>query len=337
MKAKFAIVVAALLVTLAPTAYTQDAAKPFIGRWALTIPGGAAGWLGITQDKGYLDGEILWGGGSVVPVESVYIDGDTLVVTRHHKVERKDAAGAVIRTQIFTETIAAQVDGDSIALTRERPRNDGAGVDKDTFGGRRIPDLPPAPDLAGVTYGEPISLFNGQNLDGWELTNPNQVNGWRAENGLLVNDPVQKEGQPRISYGNLRTQQEFEDFNLTLEVNVPQKGNSGIYLRGIYEVQIHDSHGQPPNAHNMGGIYSRIAPAVSAEKPAGEWQQYDITLLDRHVTVKLNGQTIIDNQPLLGITGGALWSDELRPGPIYLQGDHTGVQYRNIVLRPIVK
>jgi hypothetical protein len=76
---------------------------------------------------------------------------------------------------------------------------------------------------------------------------------------------------------------------------------------------------------------------VSAEKPAGQWQTLDITLLDRHVTVKLNGKTIIDNEPLLGCTGGALWSDQFRPGPIYLQGDHTGVSYRNIVLTPIVQ
>ena len=87
----------------------------------------------------------------------------------------------------------------------------------------------------------------------------------------------------------------------------------------------------------MGGIYSRITPSVNAEKPADQWQTLDITLVDRHVTVKLNDQIIIDNEPLLGCTGGALWSDEFRPGPIYLQGDHTGIRYRNIVLTPVVK
>jgi hypothetical protein len=87
----------------------------------------------------------------------------------------------------------------------------------------------------------------------------------------------------------------------------------------------------------MGGIYSRITPMVSAEKPAGQWQSLDITLVDRHVTVKLNGKLIIDNQPLLGCTGGALWSDQFKPGPIYLQGDHTGINYRNIVLTPVIE
>ena len=53
--------------------------------------------------------------------------------------------------------------------------------------------------------------------------------------------------------------------------------------------------------------------------------------------LRKHGKKIIDNQPVLGCTGGALWSDELRPGPIYLQGDHTGIEYRNIVIRPVVQ
>ena len=66
----------------------------------------------------------------------------------------------------------------------------------------------------------------------------------------------------------------------------------------------------------------------------GEWQSYDITLVGRLVTVVLNGKTIISNQQIPGITGGALDSDEAAPGPLYLQGDHTAVEYRNIVLTP---
>lgn len=311
--------------------------EPFLGRWALTIPGGGAGWLGVTNEQGFLDASILWGGGSVVPCESAYTDGDTLVVTRVREVERKSADGKVVRKQQFTETIKAKVEGDTLSATQIKPKEDGTGVDRNAFTGKRIPPLPPAPDLSKASYGEPITLFNGKDLEGWKLTSSFMTNGWRAENGELVNDARQEEGKPRKNYGNLRTEREFEDFNLKLEVNVPEKGNSGIYLRGIYEVQIEDSYGEPLDTHNMGAIYSRIAPLVSAEKPAGEWQSYDITLCDRHVTVKLNGQTIHDNAPLQGCTGGALWSDEFRPGPIYLQGDHTSVRFRNIVLTPIIK
>jgi len=309
-----------------------ESANPYIGRWALTIPGGGAGWLGVEEVNGELKASILWGGGSVVPVDDVDMDGDNLLLVRIHKNRRRDG-----KVDEIKEKIIAKVSGDVLALTQIMPRRDGKGENRSDFTGKRIPPLPPKPDLSKVKYGKPIKLFNGENLDGWKLTNPRRVNGWSVKDGVLVNNPKQKEGQPHISYGNLRTEAEFEDFNLKLEVNVPRSGNSGVYLRGIYEVQISDAYGKSLDSHNMGGIYSRITPTVSAEKPAGQWQSLDMTLLDRHVTVKLNGKLIIDNQPLLGCTGGALWSDQFRPGPIYLQGDHTSVSYRNIVLTPIIE
>jgi hypothetical protein len=314
-----------------------EGVKPYLGRWALTIPGGGAGWLSVVQENGYLDAKILWGGGSVVPVANVYMDEDTLNVTRVRKVERKDSRGKVVRTQTLTETIIAKVSGDEMRLTQIRPNPNGKGVYRSEFTGKRIAPLPPKPDLSKVKYGKPIVLFNGTNLDGWKLINPGRANGWSAEDGVLVNRPVQQKGKRHISYGNLRTAAVFEDFNLKLEVNVPRNGNSGVYLRGIYKVQVSDSYGKNLDAHNMGGIYSRITPTVNAEKPAGRWQTMNITLLDRHVTVELNDKVIIDNEPLLGCTGGALWSDEFRPGPIYLQGDHSEISYRNIVLTPIIK
>lgn len=331
--------VAAVTVLLAQSTFAADAANPFVGRWALTLPGGGAGWLGITQEQGYMDGSILWGGGSVVPVASVFMtdDGETLYVTRIHEVKRKDAAGKVVRTHQFAEAIVARLSGDQMNLVRMQGRENGRGLIRQEFIGNRIPPLPAAPDLSKVEFGSPVSLFNGQNLEGWKLTDPNHVNGWSAENGLLVNRPVQQEGKPHKAYGNLRTEKEFEDFNLTLETRVEKNQNSGIYLRGIYEVQVADTHGRKLDSHNMGGIYSRITPTVNAEKPSGEWQTFDITLVQRHVTIILNGKKIIDNKPLLGCTGGALWSDESRPGPIYLQGDHTGVEYRNMVLRPVLR
>ncbi len=327
-----AILLAAVCSPPTP-ASAQD--NPFIGHWELTIPGGGAGWLGVTQENGYLDARILWGGGSVVLVSSVYVDGGTLYVTRTRKLERKDKK-KVVRTHSFTETITATVSGDTLRLTQAKPNPNGKDVARKVFTGKRSPPLPPKPDLSKLNYGAPIQLFNGKNLDGWTLTNPKQANGWSAINGVLDNNPAQPEGR-RVSYGNLRTEAHFEDFNLKLEVEVPKGGNSGIYLRGIYEIQVSDSYGKPLDAHNMGGVYSRISPTVSAERPAGQWQAMDITLADRHVTIILNGTTIIDNEPVLGCTGGAMWSDVAKPGPIYLQGDHKAVKYRNIVLRPIKK
>jgi hypothetical protein len=150
----------------------------------------------------------------------------------------------------------------------------------------------------------------------------------------LVNDPVQVQGQ-RVSYGNLRTDAEFEDFKLTLEVNIPEGSNSGVYLRGIYEMQVVDSYGKELDPHNMGALYSRITPSVAAEKKPGEWQTMELILCKRHITSILNGVKIIDNQPAYGPTGGAMHACVLIPGPIYLQGDHGKVLYRNIVLTPI--
>jgi hypothetical protein len=328
--------VLALCLTVALHASADPSA--FVGRWALTIPGGAAGWLEVKKENGWFDGSILWGGGSVVPVASVAIADGTLTVTRVTEVERKDPAGKVIRKQQLTETITAMVEGDTLKLTQVKPRANSTGFDRAEFSGKRIPPLPARPNLATVKFGEPIALFNGRDLSGWRLIDPKAENGWSVENGLLANRPApQVQGQPRRRFGNLRTEREFEDFNLKLDVSVPQGSNSGVYLRGIYEVQVADSFGKPLDSHNMGAIYSRITPTAAAEKSPGEWQSLDVTLVDRHVTVVLNGKTIIDNQPIAGCTGGAMWSDEFRPGPIFLQGDHGAVSYRNLVLRPVVK
>lgn len=324
-----------LMLLLAPLGFA-DSLEPFLGNWALVLPGDGPGWLQVKQEHRYLDGSLLWYGGSVNPLESVYLDGDTLYATRSREVERKDDEGSTVRKQRLTDIYTFTVSGDTLTGELASPRNNGMGVDRHAFTGKRNPPLPDPPDLSKVKFGEPITLFNGENLEGWIVSPPTARSAWRAEGGLLINEPPHREGAIKIPYGNLRTEQEFDDFNLTLEVNVPPNGNSGIYLRGIYEVQVADTYGKPLNAHNMGGIYSRYAPLVAAEKPAGEWQHYDITLVNRHVTIKLNGELIHDNTPLEGCTGGALWSDEFRPGPIYLQGDHTAVQYRNIVLTPVI-
>jgi len=195
-------------------------------------------------------------------------------------------------------------------------------------------DAGEAPDLTKVEYGQPLQLFNGKDLSGWKLINPKQANGFKVVDGVLVNDPVIVEGK-RVNYGNLRTEKEFYDFKLSLDVNVPEHSNSGVYLRGMYEIQVFDSFGKELDSHNMGALYSRVAPTQSAEKPGGEWQTMEMILCKRHVTVILNGKTIIDNQPAYGPTGGAIIADVFKPGPIYLQGDHGKVSYRNIVLTPI--
>lgn len=330
----FVVVMLFLAVTITPT---NADVEQFVGRWALDLPGGA-GWLQVEKADGYLDANILWYGGSVVPVDYVHMEDDVLVVTRLSRVERdKDENGDPQRIQTRATRIEFALHGDILVGKQLEPSNNGLGTNVSRFTGTKIPDLPSAPNLKKLKYSEPINLLNGKNLTGWELKEPNKKNGWTIKDGALFNNPVQEEGKPHVNYGNLKTVQKFEDFNLKMQVNVPKGNNSGIYLRGIYEVQVYDSYGKPLDSHNMGAVYSRITPTVAAEKPAGEWQDINITLCDRHVTVILNGKTIIDNQPLLGCTGGAMTSNEFIPGPLYLQGDHGEVSYRNIVLTPIVK
>ena len=311
----------------------RAAENPFLGYWSLHIPGGGAGWLGVSAKGDGLAVQMLWGSGSVFPVDQAQLVDGELVLTRRHRTDRKLPDGEPV---VITETIRATLDGtDGLKLTTVKP-NDAGGESRAEFSGHRQSPPPPAPDLSRVQFGPPQALFNGTNLDGWEPVESQAFNGWHADQGLLVNtQSPAPDGKDRW-YANLRTVAEFEDFSLHAETRVPPKGNSGIYIRGTDEVQIFDSYGKPLNPHNMGAIYSRICPTAAAEKPAGEWQTVDILYVARHATVVLNGVKIIDNQPVLGPTGGALWPEMDRPGPIYLQGDHTGIEYRNLVLRPVV-
>ena len=310
-----------------------QAENPFLGRWALTIPGGGAGWLGVEEKSGQITSSILWGGGSVVPTTKTQLDGSKLIVTRESKNKIKTPEGKEI-TETTTETITAEVNGDVLRLGTVKNKPGAKAFEQAEFAGQRIAPIPPAPDLAKLKFGDPIALLHSSSLVGWRLINPKDANGWSIQDGVLQNRVTKEKGK---HYGNLRTDAEFEDFNLTMEVRTMAGSNSGIYLRGIYEVQVMESFGKPRDSHHMGALYSRITPSVAAEKPPGEWQTLDISLAYRHLTVILNGKTIIDNQPVQGCTGGALTSDETKPGPLYLQGDHTDADYRNIILRPIMK
>jgi hypothetical protein len=310
----------------------------FLGQWTIDIEGGSVGWLEVRQEDNFLDADVLWGGGSVLPVSSVFLAKDEyLVVQRTDNVVRKtDVNKNPVKSQMVTSWMEIRRNGEKIDGILLSPRANGLSVDTTTFTGTKLPQVPAAPDLANLKFGKPITLFNGKDLTGWRLINEKQTCGFKVVDGALVNDPVQTEGAPHISYGNLRTEKEFEDFNLKLEVNVPAGNNSGVYLRGLYEIQVVDSYKKELDPHNMGAVYSRIKPVTAAEKPAGEWQSLDITLCKRHATVILNGVKIIDNQPIYGPTGGAMKSDVFAPGPIFLQGDHGKVSYRNILITPIV-
>ncbi|HCN83189.1 MAG TPA: DUF1080 domain-containing protein, partial [Sphingobacteriaceae bacterium] len=309
----------------------------FLGQWGFDIKAGGIGWLDIRQENGYIDADVLFQGGSIVPATSVYLAADVLYLGRGTRkiIRTKDASGVETRSMMFPGWMEIKKTGNKITGYYITPKSNGIGADSSYFSGSKMPPMVPAPDLSKVKYGKPIQLFNGKDLTGWRPFDPKLALGFKVVDGTLMNNPVQTLGQAHVGYTNLRTDKEFEDFNLKLEVNVPARSNSGIYLRGMYEVQVEeghiDSHGKNLDSHNIGGLYSRISPTVNAEKPAGTWQTMDITLVDRHVTVILNGTKIIDNQPVDGPTGGAISTNVNAPGPLILQGDHSIASYRNIV------
>lgn len=205
-----------------------QAESVFTGRWALTIPGGGAGWLGVEEKGGAFSSSILWGGGSVVPTQGTRVEGDTLIVTR----EQKNKEG-----KVTIETITARAEGDALKLTSSKKNAEGKEVGKlAEFTGKRIPAIPAKPDLSQVKYGSPIALLNGKDLTGWKLLNQKADNGWSVVDGVLQNRVMKAKDK---HFGNLRTEAEFEDFNLKTEVRTQEGSNSGIYLRGIYEVCDH--------------------------------------------------------------------------------------------------
>jgi len=183
-----------------------------------------------------------------------------------------------------------------------------------------------APDLTREkppVWGNPKNLLDN-NMSRWIIPANNKFS---MIDGVMVNES---------KGGNLVTKEKFDDFKLSIEFRYPENSNSGVYLRGRYEVQIEDGYGMDVNNLMIGGIYGFIEPAVNAAKRAGEWQTFEITLVGRHVTIVHNGIEVISNRPIPGITGGSLNSNEGEPGPIMLQGDHGPVEFRKIVITPAV-
>ncbi len=176
---------------------------------------------------------------------------------------------------------------------------------------------------ANPEWDKPISLFNGKDMTGWHTNDANQ---WLVKEGILIS--------PK-SGANLISDEKFMDFKLHTEFRYPEGSNSGIYLRGRYEVQIADNIGLDPMDIYFGGVYGFLEPNENAAKAPGEWQTYDITLIGRRVTIVANGKTIIQDQTIPGITGGALDSREWQPGSFFIQGDHGPVEFRSFVVTPV--
>lgn len=281
--------------------------SPIEGKWDITLDWAGKpkpSWLEVRHSGNkYLVGYFVGPGGSARPVSSVKFADNKVSFTLPPQWD--DGSDLVVEATLENDKLTGTlVDADG---------------KKYNFTAVRAPLL-----FRGTTakWGTPIKLFNGKDLSGWHTEGENQ---WKVENGIL--------SSPN-SGSNLISDQKFNDFKLHVEFKCPPGSNSGVYLRGRYEVQIDDAKGKPALVDHMSAIYGFIAPIENPAKDPGEWQTYDITLIGRLVTVVANGKTVICQQIIPGVTGGALDSNEGEPGPIYFQGDHGPIQYRNIVITP---
>ena len=310
------VMILSLLLALLPvsTLNAQTSIKPYLGRWDLTLKTPKQelpSWIEISEGQG--QPRILLVGISehATPLRQVQV--------KNGEIEFLSPKGE----EGFGEdmTFKGKLVGGQLGGTTT-----GTSGTSWPWIGRRAPTLK---RTGPVKWGKPITLFNGKDFTGWRFSDPSRSSVWKVQGGILVRDGNGAE---------IITTSKFEDFKLHVEFNCGPQSNSGVYLRGRYEVQIETNSSQDPPNRRMGGVYGFIAPSLELPRKPGEWQTYDITLVGRTVTVVQNGQTIIDRQEIPGITGGALDSHEGLPGPIYLQGSEDGhVAFRDIIITPAEK
>ncbi len=303
------LVTATLLTAAAlPLVTAQNKTGRLAGRWDLIVTTSSdtyPSWFEFTEKNGTPAVRVVGRVASVHPGENLKVQGPQATFTSSEWFGKP--------TKVTWDLTAGPG-----GLTGSQTREDG------TVGHIVGVPQPPLSRPMPASWSKPEPLFNGKDLTGWEPDNPSE-NHWKALHGELVNE---KAG------ANIRSARKLTDFKLHIEYNCPKDGNSGVYLRGRYEIQVaYEKPGVNDKFHDMGAIYGFLAPSVELPSKAGEWESFDATLVGRMVTVIRDGVKTIDNQEIPGITGGALDSREAEPGPLYIQGDHTGgMKYRNITI-----
>lgn len=292
-----------------PTIAASRPASAYLGRWDLTVKTPTRerpSWIEITDDHGRIEGLMVGLWGHATPTAIRFERGDIELTVPGDE-------GFPDGTQLRGRLAGAGLVGVATAPS-------GAAW---PWTGRRAPAL----ERGGVPeWGRPIRLFDGKDLAGWTFTDPTQASAWGVAGGTLV----------KLGRGSeIVTTSRYRDFKLHIEFNCGPMANSGVYLRGRYEVQIETNAAQEPPNRRMGSVYGYIAPQPPIPRVPNVWRSYDITFIGRTVTVVADGRTIIDRREIPGVTGGALDTDEAAPGPIYLQGTEDGrVAFRNIVITP---
>jgi len=279
-----------------------DHANPFVGRWDFTIAPSRADWLGVSASNGGVEIWFQPTGGHVYQVKDFKLSGSHLTLN-------------LVPATTKNPALIWELDATGDKLTGMQKQ----GEKQVALTGVRMPELQRSEPSA---WTDPEPIFNGKDLTGWEPLDPAH-NHWTVRDGDLVNE---------ARGSNIKTTRTFDDFKLHIEYNCPKDGNSGIYLRGRYEVQLeYEPLDRNPPERAIGSVYGRLTPAVNLPRKPGEWESFDITLVGRTVTVIRNGVLTIDHKEIAGITGGALDANESDPGPFYLQGDHTGgLRFRNV-------
>ncbi|MEO6812041.1 MAG: DUF1080 domain-containing protein [Isosphaeraceae bacterium] len=233
-------------------------------------------------------------------------------------------------------------------------------------------------------------LFNGKDLKGWTPKNPKAKGVWVVCDNVTLDPgnparllPVGEGGSPDAVLlcggdgrgSDIMTNESFYNYQLHLEFTVPKGSNSGVYNRGLFEIQVFDSFGVDPlGVHDCGALYERAVPRRNLSKQPGEWQSYDITMKDKTISLVWNGQTVYQDMDFrygetdkaafdrlnqenarkpaelrvkleekdgryVGFFGEGCTRSGLdgpdRPGPILLQGDHGPVAYRNLRIRKL--
>ncbi|MEX0686341.1 MAG: DUF1080 domain-containing protein [Balneolales bacterium] len=293
---------------LSSTIISAQSSREVVGKWNLTVQsedGNFPAWL-----------EVKRSGPNTMVGSYVGYEGSARPISEIHYSEQNKAYSFSIPPQW------KRID-DNLKFEFKLENNQLSGTKRYeqvtlNWTGERAPDLirdePPS-------WGNPVNLLDPK-LTKWIIPENNQ---FVMIDGVLVNRKVG---------GNLITTERFDDFKIHLEFRYPERSNSGLYLRGRYEIQIADNYGQKPYDQLIGSIYGHITPSVNASKKADEWQTLDVTLVGRMVTIVLNGVEVVSNQSIPGMTGGALDSNENEPGPIMIQGDHGLVEFRKIVIVP---
>jgi hypothetical protein len=284
----------------------------FLGRWNMTGTGSDANrvyWLEVTEQGGQLKGMFLNRSSSPLALASVKVENGTLIFQL--PAGRDNKPGPEFRARLEGGKLIGTVPD------RDRTIN---------WVGVRPPKWPAADANGKHSYGTPVALFDGKTLDAFVPQTGDKIQNWSVADGIATNTPPSS---------NLVSKEKFKDFRIQAEYKLAEGSNSGIYLRGRYELQVLDDFGKPADSHSHMAIYGWTAPRINASKPTGEWQTMEAVLVGNRVTVTLNGQKVHDNAEIQAITGGALDSDEAAPGPIMLQGDHAKVWYRKVTVTPI--